>query len=219
MKMKRRTLIAYTLIVAAFAPFTLAQAKSRVILIGGIGSTTSQMNSWLADARKKLPGYDVDAVAVSPGSAFEKRVVDEIKDNPDRKYVIAGHSEGASSITRIASRLDILAAEEKIKPENIRVIKLEGYAFAPKYIPYECWYGEGKNGKIGFNGSKMKKCQGSHVRRSCNKTCTTEVCLHFSVVNSTPPPRLGSGELANGYANVSANVSWVAEGAGLAPCR
>lgn len=207
------------LLALALLPSASAFARPKVILIGGIGSTASQMNRWLANARPKLPGYEVEVVAVSPGSRYEARIVEEIRNDQDRKFIIAGHSEGASSITRISKQLDALAAQRKINPANIRLLKLEGYAWAPKYIPYECWYGEGRNGKTGFNASKMKKCGASHARRYCNRTCTSEVCLHFSVVNATPPPRLGSGNLSDGYDNLTANVSWVKEGAGLEQCR
>lgn len=202
-------------------PGAFAHAGPKIFYIGGIGSTSAHMKVWASSARAQLPGYEIEAVAVSPGAAFQNKVVQEILANQDREYIIAGHSEGASTVTSLTARLDALAAANKVNPLKLRLIKLEGYSFSAKNLKYECWFGQGRNGSTGFNGVQMKKCASANVRRYCDRQCKTSVCLHFSVVNKAAPPDLGRPglDLSHGYDNINANVTWAKEGSGQNGCN
>lgn len=150
--------------------------KNNVIVFGGAGSTTPQMES----CYPQYLTYSNDE-----GGQHVKCLAEQIEKtatSPDRPFVIAGHSSGAAHAQMLVQALS------KSARQKARLILLEGFAIQQNQgLPTSCWYG--KHGSAeGMNAGSMKvlkACTDVHVyedKRTLG-ACTNALCLHIALVN------------------------------------
>jgi hypothetical protein len=203
-----------------FGSFHADAQEAEVIYFGGYGASQAQMGCWEEGARNNptyrsaysfrgVP-YPVgasagSASAVQVGSATIKKIVDEINRNPNKRYVIVGHSSGAALSNQVAQLVR--------NPSQIELVNLDGFAPSAalqKRVKSTCWYAQNKRaGLLSNNASSMKSnCQNSRSYEAPH--CQTKWCLHFSLVNKRTPAGLGTDFKANGYNTCSTNLDYLA---------
>ena len=198
--------------------------ETEVIYFGGYGASPAQMSCWEEGARNNsayssthtfrgIPypagASSGSASAVQVGSAAIKKVVDEINRNPNKRYVIVGHSSGAALSNQVAGLVR--------NPSQIELVNLDGFspsAALQKRVKSTCWYAQNQRaGLQSNNASSMRSnCQNSRSYEAPH--CTTKWCLHFSLVNKRTPAGLGTDFKANGYKTCSTNLDYLASSPG-----
>jgi len=173
-----------------------------VVIFGGKGSTTREMSDC-------YPDY----LALSPqeGSQLLGCLASQIDENPGKKFVIVGHSSGATPAESLARAL----ADKDLG--HVRLVLLEGYAFpfSQTGVAGSCWYAENKSKKIrGFNAPSMLDpavCPQPANAFAAN-WCANQLCLHIANVNLNVPPGLTPGQaLTQGLANCRGNNAWMTD--------
>lgn len=174
--------------------------KGNVVIFGGRGATTSQMQQCYPD---------FTSFSNVEGEQYIRclaRKIDQSEALPDgQKFVIAGHSSGAVQAERLAQ-----SVKDKSK---IRLVLLEGFGspLNQKGVETTCWYAQ--NGKLqGMNASSMKNpkvCLGQ-IKSFVAPQCQTSLCLHLSLVNSNVEGNLNlTNVLTHGLKNCQGNFEWL----------
>jgi hypothetical protein len=171
-------------------------AEPKVILFGGVGSTTSMMNA-CSDQNFWNIGYNL-----APGQV--DRVVAEIDANPHQPYIIAGHSSGAEYSNEVGRKVK--------NPRQVSIISLDG--FAPRDLQRRmqtaCWYASNGKGLRSRNAESMTEENCGTVKYFVAPHCKTAWCLHFALVNRAAPADLsGSTFRSEGYRDCEANTGWL----------
>lgn len=200
-----------------FAGHALADEMPKVIYFGGHASSPEQMANWTSAAQEHVEfgkkfvfgaiAYPANttytaSAAISAGRSVIERVAKEINDNPNRQYIIAGHSSGAALANSVAARVK--------NPSNVKLIALDGFRPSDdlqKRMATACWSSKG-NGMFSLNYNTMKAgCRNFH---DINPTdCATRMCLHFKLVNKNASRGLGGDYRLRGYTNVEPNLAWL----------
>jgi pimeloyl-ACP methyl ester carboxylesterase len=211
---------------SAAAPKT----KPTVIFFAGYASTATDMQNWLAAARRSAPygkAFQFEAVpyprdtsyiereAIAAGQTLIVATAARIADSPNQPFIIVGHSSGAALAAAVVERIR--------DRRNVRLVILDDgvdEGFTPPrgfnlLTQVECW--SVANGSLSsFNrGATMAFCRNYHELLA--RGCRTDVCLHFAIVNLNAPPDLnddtafatGRSGGTGGYQNLKVNLSWL----------
>lgn len=154
--------------------------KNNVIVFGGAGSTTPEMEncypSFLTYSNDD-GGKHVQCLA---------QQIERTSVASDQPFVIVGHSSGAAHAQRLIQALS------KSGKSKVRLVLLEGFAIEQNQgVQTSCWYA--KHGLVeGMNASSMKTlkaCTDRHVYEDqrAQGACTNPLCLHISLVNLGVP--------------------------------
>lgn len=231
--------------------FISGKGRTPVVFFGGNKSTDKQVAAWSAAAQASqtygqqfefeahsLHGAKSNLDAVLKSSSAEiNRCVAEI-DSPQFRgpVVLVGHSDGGWVINEIVKR---------VTPENrkkIKLVSLDGYAVTgPEFegVSVQCWTAYNSNiqrdspqscGKIenaarSLSALDMSKCGPSNCKLLAESGCATNWCLHFKLINSKAPPKIGRDNYGEvGYDNVVPPLQYLdgildQEPAGARPSR
>lgn len=189
-----------------------------VVFFGGHASSPEQMRCWEKGARaesSRQHDYNFRGVAYPAGAHYSRqaalsgsraevqRLVNEINANPNKRYVIAGHSSGAAISNQVASLVK--------NPRQIDLINLDGFApsreLQDRVGSSKCWYAVNPgSGGTSLNAGSMRGCRNS--AKVTSATCRTSMCLHFAMVNSGAPATL-SNYRKDGYNSCRTNLEWL----------
>ena len=187
---------------------------TKVFYVGGFRASAAQMRCWESGARKNSPGdYEFEGVpypvgagagfgdAVSGASAEIRRIVSEINSNPQRRYVVAGHSSGAAISNTIATQVN--------DKSRIKQVILDGFTTPRINGDVTCWGARGQDGKPSRNLGAMSAC-GAGLRVYPDRHCSSasQWCLHFVLVVKSTPPAL-SDFINHGYDGCESNLDWL----------
>lgn len=187
-----------------------------VVFFGGYKASKTDMELWLASARKQrddvrfeafpypdIPGAGEDAAV----AGFKKQVgfdavIKIIEGSGADTLFIVGHSSGCA----IANELNSLVEEDKF---HITLADLDGFAPSPdqkKKSTVQAWSADGDGGKKqSLWWASTKKI--SHAIHATNK-----YSLHFSLVNKAATDDITGltlDDLKKGYAGCIANLDWL----------
>ncbi len=161
----------------------LATARDTPIIIyfGGADSQKTDLDRCFPNFRNY--GYPVSQVA-------QDALVQEIKQNPRRSYILAGHSSGSRYAINIAK------AEGIATRSRLTLVSLDG--FAPRGVPQSvrriCWNAANRStNSRSRNFSSMtlgNNCGEVHTHYTSRCGSASKWCLHFSVVNPATPTNL-----------------------------
>jgi len=184
-----------------------------VVFFGGYKASKTDMELWLASARKQRDDVGFDAFPYPEGvnwedtnavAGFSKQfdgVIKKIEDaRPDTLFIV-GHSSGCAIANEVNSRL-------KADHKNITLVDLDGFAPLPKQIKgstVQAWSAEGPGGSHSKNWAK------GHIMFHAAQA-TNRWSLHFSLVNTAATDDIKSGsdkDLAKGYAGCITNLDWL----------
>jgi hypothetical protein len=182
---------------------TLAQCpqlKSKVIVFGGRGSTTAQMNHCYPEFM---------SYSNIEGDAYVSCLAQQIDRQPTlpnrEKFLIVGHSSGAAQAEKL-----VHAVKNKSK---VKLILLEGFGIPAFHEGVEttCWYA--KNGNLqGMNAGYMQNpadCRGT-VKAFEAPWCNNPLCLHIALVNLNVPAEINkSNVFTDGLNNCQGNMEWL----------
>lgn len=202
-----------------------AFAKTEVVLFGGYRASRAQMDCWEKGARlntAKNRGFNYRGIAwpsgapsaptgaiVSAASNTVAKLIKEINEHSDTRYIIAGHSSGAALSNYVASKV--------ANPKQVELIDLDGFRAdegLQRRVKTTCWSAirvndAGKPIASSRNHGSMVACKDhkAFVNHTCSPSAS--MCLHFTLVNTKAPSDLGSDFAANGYTSCSTNLDWV----------
>jgi hypothetical protein len=203
-----------------------------VIFFGGYGFGSSESTTWTQAAKASPDGRNCafraevypakatadESSALREGESAITRTVQEIEANPDRPFIIVGHSSGAALAARVIERVR--------DSQHLKLIILddgvdEGFHPPPSFQPatqMACWSARGES-LVSFNQKPTKQlCANYH--EATISGCNTQFCLHFRLVNSNALPALASNAKkaalrggydfkTAGYSNFSINLNWL----------
>lgn len=188
-------------------------ANTEVIYFGGYGATDAQVTCWAGGV--KGSSENVTAIQYPPGApsglnrAVErlpkyKKLLQDIKANPNRKFKVAGHSSGS----QYANNLVEWMLDNGVPAANIELSNLDGFKASSSLrakVKWQCW--SATNGRINSNNYSTE-CKILKTNR-----CQTKWCLHFMLVNSEAPNDLSGGGdfIRRGYArsNCQSPRDWI----------
>ncbi|MGZ3710390.1 MAG: hypothetical protein ACXVBE_01485 [Bdellovibrionota bacterium] len=184
----------------AFSLANEAMAGPSIFLFGGATSTKSQVQGC-------YPAAKVEAFGYPPAGGEMGRVIATINANPDRKFIVAGHSSGAKYANRVASQVK--------NPSRITLVDLDGYAprSVPKAVHRVCWKAVNGSKLASRNAPSMAQSNNCEVVKTyTSATCKTRWCLHFALVNKNVPGNLNDRSwITQGYKSCSANLDWATQ--------
>lgn len=188
-------------------------ASEHVIYFGGYRSTKANMSCWSEKVQSE--GFKVSALEYPQGATSElnqdiedtrayRVLLSEIRNNPHKKYKVAGHSSGS----QYANNLVDWMLRNGIPSQNIELSNLDGFR-ASKHLARQvktvCWSAR--------NGSLVSRNYSPDCKVYQAPHCKTAWCLHFSVVNTAVPADLSGGNdmVRRGYAkdNCQTNMDWI----------
>lgn len=161
------------------ATSSLQAQEAKVFYFGGAKSSKSLLN-------RCFPEFN--NFAFPPSDKEISAIIEEIKANPNQKYLLVGHSAGSIYAMNIAKASGI------INRSRLTLIVLDG--FRPKEIPANirtvCWSARNKSGKKSRNYSSMQSdtCNEKYTMNADHCDSSSEWCLHFSVANPSTPAKL-----------------------------
>lgn len=187
-------------VVPAISNAECPRIRGNVVVFGGRGSTTAEMQTCYPDflSLSNIDGEQFVACLAQQIDAFAPGADKE-------KFVIVGHSSGAAQAERLVRRV-----KEKSK---VRLVLLEGFGSPANQRGVEttCWYAQ--NGKTeGMNASYMQNpanCLGQ-VRSYSAPWCNNSLCLHLSLVNRNVRADLNrTNVFTDGLKNCQGNLEWL----------
>jgi hypothetical protein len=215
------------LLLSLLLSFSAHASRTSVVLFGGYGATSAQMNCWEQGARGQAAydGYFFKGIpfpagagagmesAVAVGSKTIQSIVKQIDSHPDVHFVIAGHSSGAALSNRVAQLVK--------NPKQIELVDLDGFAPSAalqKKVKSTCVYAVNrKTGLTSRNASSMKGNCANSMKYE-DTSCQTQWCLHFTLVNSKAPANLSGADFKkSGYQGCASNLSWLPKRSRPAP--
>lgn len=216
----RRPDIALTL--AFDRPSKVGATASRILVMstcafyfGGYKATETDVNAWVGSAQAQrsvvqFTGYPWPSGAASDdGSAvtgftksgqFAKALAAIEASTAERIYLV-GHSSGCA----IANAVDRGLKDHS----KIVLVALDGFAPDPKQLgrpSTQVWSAE--NGKHKSLNYKWLKRLGGRLRMYPATNATTELALHFSIVNSAATDKAVT-TIPKGYTACVANLAWL----------
>lgn len=188
-------------------------ASEHVIYFGGYRSTKANMGCWAEKVQAE--GFKVSALPYPSGAssglnreiedtAEYKTLLSEIRNNPNKKYKVAGHSSGS----QYANNLVEWMLRNGVPARNIELSNLDGFRASnqlARQVKTVCWSAR--------NGSLVSRNYSPDCKVYQAPQCQTAWCLHFAVVNTAVPGDLGGGSdfIRRGYAknNCQTNMDWI----------
>jgi predicted esterase len=185
-----------------------------VVFFGGFQASKTDMDLWLANARKQRDDVVFDAFpypdagpddddAVNGFKQFDA-VIKKIKDTGADMTYIVGHSSGCA----IANELDSRLTKNMKDTSHIALVCLDGFAPSAdqrKRSTTQVWSAVGPGGKgQSFHWrSWAKQYTAAHA--------TNKWSLHFSLVNTAAnDDKIESNkDIKNGYSGCVANLCWL----------
>lgn len=202
--LRRISLAFFSSVLTVFLPQSLFAQQcppltSNVIVFGGAGSTTLEM-------KQCYPQFF--AVSHDDGSRLIGCLAKQINERNQEKFVIAGHSSGATDAENLMRMIN--------DKTRLKLILLEGFAYSQKQrgpVDTTCWYAQNSAlGIKGFNAPSMLNANNcpQPAKAYEDKWCQTPFCLHVAMVNTNVRPDLTRmNVLADGLKNCSGNLDWV----------
>lgn len=200
---------------------TAPSTKPLVVMFGGYGSTTGQINSWVQGAKRDTTYGSKFEFAGEPlpsrgwrypqVAAEGKKKIDEwierLNADPARQITLVGHSSGSAVAIEIAKRVK--------NPSRIKLLSLDG--FTPRNLPRDvqttCWSARGaeRGGLVGLNRKYLRNCRNYKEYRPYQ--CRSQMALHYILINSNAC-RAGVNSQnykTRAYDNLQVNLSFLSE--------
>lgn len=209
------------LLLVFWVPGLWAKSRPMVLMFGGFGTSQTQMACWETAARERsemkerfdfvgfpYPSARSDgASAIKDGASLIQRSVERIGSEPDRVFIIVGHSSGAAVANEVARLAD--------RPERLRLVDLDGFVPSRelrKRVTTSCWAAVNPLSKIkSRNASTILSGCGDLAHLSENQKCQNAWCLHVSLFETSIPARLKPADLPTlGREDCQPNLEWLA---------
>ena len=187
-----------------------------VLFFGGYQATQTDMDIWVASAKKVCQGVDFDAVpwphgagkdansAVSTftkGDEFDGVITQIGTSGADQTYIV-GHSSGCA----IANHVDRILKDHN----HVTLVALDGFVPDAKQLARpstQVWSAVGGGG-TSLNYKDLKDSVRGRLQVYHATDCSTTWALHFSLVNAAATDRVVKG-ISTGYAQCRANLIWL----------
>lgn len=187
-----------------------ANSKIEVFYFAGYGASDSYIKCWEKGARQKTPykdHYSFKGFAYPAGASWRQdsaidgaraeieAVLKYMNSQPEKKFIIVGHSSGSAIANRVASLVK--------NPSRIELIDLDGFRpldeVKNRVGRYTCWAGRGL-GVGAINQSSMESCGKPGYREMKLPHCESRTCTHYSLVT------VGGGSYGSGC---DPNLGWL----------
>jgi hypothetical protein len=187
-----------------------------VLFFGGFQATQSDIDVWLASAKKQCQDVAFDALPWPPGansdahsavSAFTRgdqydgAITQIATSGADQTYIV-GHSSGCA----IANAVDRVFKDHS----HIALIALDGFLPDAEQMARsstQVWSAVGGGG-TSLNYQKLKDRIGGRLQVYQPTSCSTTWALHFSLVNAAATDKVVKN-ISTGYAQCRANLVWL----------
>ncbi|HLV87384.1 MAG TPA: hypothetical protein VKV39_10435 [Candidatus Sulfotelmatobacter sp.] len=166
-----------------------------VIFFGGYKSTQPNVDAWLASAKAQCSDVDFDAIPYPAGASYTAHsalshfpqdqfdaVITQIGTCGADQIYIVGHSSGCA----IANYVDRGLKNH----DKINLVALDGFAPDGDQLgrkSTQVWSAANGDAKS-LNYKYLSPALGSRLQIYPTTKCTTELALHFSVVNTAATP-------------------------------
>ncbi len=186
-----------------------------VYFFGGYQSTSEQVGAWVKSAQGQRSDVTFNAFPYPSNNPEPsdkdidtfKNVVKTIDQSNAGKIFIVGHSSGCAIANGVDRRLK--------NNTKIALVALDGFAPDPKQLKRpgtQVWAAESGAAKS-FNHDRLKNRVGDSLKIFHAKSdCTTELALHFSLVNTSANDKNLKNfqtDIENGYKTCIANLCWL----------
>ncbi len=208
--MSTRILLFLTLLALTFTFHIQAAEKPLVIFFAGTGSTAADLALWKRSAETAMGNFEFETVSY-PTTAFKKpaalragadtinQLAARLNQLSGRKVILVGHSSGGALAEAVAKKIR--------NPSDFRLVNLDGFKIDKALqarMHVTCWSGRNPiTGATSSNYSSMRaNCKNFNEYPTQNtKSCRTEWCLHFALINR-------SSNAAGGYSS-AVNLEWL----------
>jgi len=186
-----------------------------VFYFGGFLASQSDIDKWLRSAKQQKPGVkfvgfpwpsdapksdgDVAVKILRDNGKLASMIKEIEKAKADTIYIV-GHSSGCA----IANAVDAGVNSD----EHIVLVALDGYRPSDSQVDRgdtQVWGAKGPNGETSLRYPSAAK--GRRIYPA--ETQKTKWALHFSLVNSNVKADLSGSEIAKGYDDCEANLSFL----------
>ncbi|HVN20685.1 MAG TPA: hypothetical protein VMU05_18000 [Dongiaceae bacterium] len=183
-----------------------------VVFFGGYKATQTDMELWLANARKQRDDVTFEAYSYPVGATWERasavnafskqfdEVIKKIEDSGADTIYIVGHSSGCAIADELNSRL-------KGDHSHITLVVLDGFTpLAPqvKKSSVQVWSAE----EVGGTGKSLNWARGHKMYPAIN--ASNPWSLHYSLVNKAASDAIkGIADAGIGYAGCLTNLEWL----------
>jgi hypothetical protein len=186
---------------SAHAGSAFTGSKPLMIYFGGYGATAAQMQTWERGCRSSYGAYyefegnryrgrgASERAALDGAQPDIDRYVKMIKDNPDREFIIVGHSSAGSVPAAIARRLPSAA--------KVKIVDLDGFSTGCNQ--------QDRFPTVGVSTDRGGgRCRNVWQPRWPN--CPATWCGHFRILNRNAS---ASTSISSGYSNFQCNLDWM----------
>ena len=206
--------------------------KPKVIYFAGFHAGEEQASCWKRGAQfnPASAGYSFDSYpfpeeastdrdkTIAGGKDLIAKVIAEIQAEPNRTFVLVGHSAGSALAIEAAEQL----TKKVKKSDRLQLVTLDGFPPSlaiQKKVKTTCMYAVNKAEQIESNNAQtMRKACGQNAKAYEDNHCKREECLHYVLANTKVLPQFHDvGDAITGYTGCGTNLAVLLPPAGIAP--